>query len=45
MRFFCLLFNVSLKNFSLIKGLQNFGLCLALMAFEQGGINIVLHLL
>jgi hypothetical protein len=26
-------------------GLQNFGLCLALRAFEQGGIFIVPHLL
>jgi hypothetical protein len=46
-------FDVPLKNFSLIygditiagKGLQNFGLCLALRAFEQGGIFIVPHLL
>jgi hypothetical protein len=27
------------------EGLQNFGLCSALRAFEQGGIFIVLHLL
>jgi hypothetical protein len=27
------------------KGLQNLGLCLALRAFEQGGIFIVPHLL
>jgi hypothetical protein len=27
------------------EGLQNFGLCSALKAFEQGGIFIVLHLL
>jgi hypothetical protein len=26
------------------KGLQNFGLCLALRAFEQGGILIMSHL-
>jgi hypothetical protein len=28
-----------------VEGLQNLGLCLALWAFEQGGIFIVLHLL
>jgi hypothetical protein len=27
------------------EGLQNFGICLALMTFEQGGIFIVPHLL
>jgi hypothetical protein len=27
------------------EGLQNFGLCLALRSFEQGGIFIVPHLL
>jgi hypothetical protein len=27
------------------EGLQNFGLCSALRAFEQGGISIVPHLL
>jgi hypothetical protein len=43
-----LLFYVPLKNFSLTiadEGLKNFGLCLALRAFEQGEIFIVLHLL
>ena len=47
-----LLFYVTLKNFSLKYGdvtiadewLQNLGLCLALRAFEQGGIFIVPHL-
>jgi hypothetical protein len=42
------LFYVPLKNFSLYingEGLQNFGLCSALTAFEQGGIFIVPHLL
>jgi hypothetical protein len=28
-----------------VEGLQNFGLCSALRAFEQGGIFIVPHLL
>jgi hypothetical protein len=27
------------------EGLQNLGLCSALMAIEQGGVFIVLHLL
>jgi hypothetical protein len=48
-----LLFYVPLKNFSLKygdvtiagEGLQNFGLCSALRAIEQGGIFIVPHLL
>jgi hypothetical protein len=39
-----LLFYVPLKTFAL-EGLQNLGLCLALRAFEQGGIFIVPHLL
>jgi hypothetical protein len=46
-------FYVPLKNISLIygdviiagEGLQNFGLCSALRAFDQGGIFIVRHLL
>jgi hypothetical protein len=40
-------FYALLKNFSPItgEGLQNLGLCWALMAFEQQGIFIVLHLL
>jgi hypothetical protein len=44
-------FYVPLKNISLIwseiagEGLQNLDLCSALMAFEQGGIFIVPHLL
>jgi hypothetical protein len=46
-------FYVPLKNFSLKygdvtipgEGLQNLNLCLALWAFEQGGIFIVSHLL
>jgi hypothetical protein len=49
---FCLPFYVSLKNFHLYgdvtitsEGLQNFGLCSAVMAFEQGGIFNVPHLL
>jgi hypothetical protein len=39
---------VPIKNISLTiagEGLQNFDLCSALRAFEQGGIFIVLHLL
>jgi hypothetical protein len=41
-------FYVPLNNISLTiagEGLQNFGLCSALKAFEQGGIFIVPHLL
>jgi hypothetical protein len=41
-------FYVPLKNVSRTiasEGLQNFGLCSALRAFEQGGIFIVPHLL
>jgi hypothetical protein len=45
-------FYVPLKNFHLYgdititgEGLQKFGLCSALRAFEQGGIFIVPHLL
>jgi hypothetical protein len=48
----CLQFYVPLKIFHLYgdvtiagDGLQNLGLCLALRAFEQGGIFIVPHLL
>jgi hypothetical protein len=43
-----LLFYVPLKNGDVTiagEGLQNLGLCSALMAFEQGGIFIVPHLL
>jgi hypothetical protein len=39
---------IPLKNFSLTivaEDLQNLGLCSALMAFEQGGIFVVPHLL
>jgi hypothetical protein len=42
------MFYVPLKNFSLTiigEGLQNFGLCSALRAFEQGEIFIAPHLL
>jgi hypothetical protein len=48
-----LVFYVPLNNISLIygdvtiagEGLQHLGLCLALRAFEQGGIFIMPHLL
>jgi hypothetical protein len=43
-----LVFYVPLKNIDVTiagEGLQNLGLCLALRAFEQGGIFIVPHLL
>jgi hypothetical protein len=43
-----LLFYILIKNEDVTiagEGLQNLGLCLALRAFEQGGIFIVPHLL
>jgi hypothetical protein len=44
--FYILLKNISLGDVTIAgEGLQILGLCLALRAFEQGGILIVPHLL